>query len=325
MTSSTESQATTEPITGTEPATTTESTSVAADWCARSGTGRIGTVNGADIVEASGLVASRNQPGVYWTHNDGSDTRLFAVGEDGSDLGVFDVGAAGGIAARDIEDIALIDREGVSELLIADFGDNLRERESIQLIEVPEPDLSSPSEVVEAQAIDFVYPDGPHNAETLLVDADAGLFFIVTKDQDESTSAPQGLGPTLPAVIYEGPLDSAPGGEPIELVARGTIDLPALSDQATRSRAHPFALLGAAGVATGGDVAADGSLIALRTYETVWLWDRATGVSIPDALAGVPCEITAVFEQQGEAVAFAGDRLVTIGEGNNPPINVVAS
>ncbi|MEO1057557.1 MAG: hypothetical protein AAFY28_11640, partial [Actinomycetota bacterium] len=310
------------PTAETPPATAPSLSAV--EWCARTDTESVGDVVSTEIVEASGLVASRSHPGVFWTHNDGPDTRLFAIGEDGSDLAVFDAGAAGAGTALDIEDIALSYRDGAPELLIADIGDNRLERESIQFIRLPEPDPASPGQIEEVEVVEFVYPDGPHNAETLLVDDDAGLFFIITKDQEEATGAREGLGETLPAMIYEGPLGATAGAGPIELVARGMLDMPALSDEATQSPAHPFALLGAAGVATGGDLAADGSLIALRTYETVWLWDRPAGTSIPDALQGTPCEITAVFEPQGEAVAFAGDRLVTIGEGDNRPINVLA-
>ncbi len=322
-TSAASSPPTTASPASTAPTTIDTPPAAAAEWCARTDTESIGAIVNDEIVEASGLVASRSHPGVFWTHNDGPDTRVFAVGEDGSDLAVFDVGASG-LSARDIEDVAMIHRDGAAELLIADIGDNRLERESIQLLRLPEPDPASPEQIGEVQVHEFVYPDGPHNAETLLVDDDAGLFFIVTKDQEEASGPREGLGATLPAVVYEGPLDAPSGGEPTELVARATLDMPALSDGSTRSPAHPFALLNAAGVVTGGDTAGDGSLIALRTYETVWLWDRPPGTSIPEALQNTPCEVTAAFEPQGEAIAFAGERLVTVGEGDNPPINVLA-
>lgn len=268
-------------------------------------------------------MASRAYPGVYWVHNDGPDTRIFAVGEDGSDLGAIDLGLGGTVGATDIEDIALVDRDGVTELLLADIGDNGRERASIQLIRVAEPDPSS-LETADAEAVEFVYPDGPHNAETLLVDEAAGVFVIVTKEQDESGLAPDGLGTTLPALVFEGPLDATADGGPVELVARGTLDLPLLAESASRSPAHPAELLDAAGPATGGDVSVDGSLIALRTYQTVWLWDREPDQRVADALQAEPCEMTAVFEPQGEAVAFSGDRLVSVGEGLNPPLHLLA-
>src|ERR671913_266090 len=44
----------------------------------------VGRIKADSLVEASGLVASRRHPGVYWTHNDGSDGVLHAVRRDGS-------------------------------------------------------------------------------------------------------------------------------------------------------------------------------------------------------------------------------------------------
>ena len=67
---------------------------------------------------------------------------------------------------------------------------------------------------------------------------------------------------------------------------------------------------------------ADGALIAVRTYGSVWLFERGPGQSLAEALAGPPCEGGAAAETQGEAVGFlpsAGDgqvRYVTVSEGD---------
>ena len=48
-----------------------------------------GTVANVALNEASGLVASRTNPGVLWSHNDGGERPgVFALGLDGADLGV---------------------------------------------------------------------------------------------------------------------------------------------------------------------------------------------------------------------------------------------
>jgi hypothetical protein len=57
-------------------------------------------------------------------------------------------------------------------------------------------------------------------------------------------------------------------------------------------------------VVTGGDMSADGSVVAVRTYEVVYLWPRDAGQTVADALAGEPCEAPVAFEPQGEAVAL---------------------
>ena len=66
----------------------------------------IGRVNDRRIKEASGLVASRKNKGVLWTHNDSGDrARVFAIStEDGHVLHELSVRGAG---ARDWEDLAL--------------------------------------------------------------------------------------------------------------------------------------------------------------------------------------------------------------------------
>jgi hypothetical protein len=70
----------------------------------------------------------------------------------------------------------------------------------------------------------------------------------------------------------------------------------------------PMARVGtAAGTAhdlvTGGDVTPDGTVIALRTYRDLRLWDRDPGESVADALARPPACSVAVAEPQGEAVS----------------------
>jgi hypothetical protein len=77
-------------------------------------------------------------------------------------------------------------------------------------------------------------------------------------------------------------------------------------------------------IVTGGDVSADGSLVAVRTYTGVYLWDRAPGQAVPEALAAEPCAAPAALERQGESVAFLADGrgYVTVSEGEHPPLHV---
>src|SRR4051812_49706568 len=77
----------------------------------------IARISDRRISEASGIVASRRFQGVYWTHNDGDDNRLFAIRRDGSVIGCAKVDAN----LHDWEDIA-IDDDG--NLYIADTGNN---------------------------------------------------------------------------------------------------------------------------------------------------------------------------------------------------------
>jgi hypothetical protein len=244
-----------------------------------------------DIDEASGLVASRTQPGVFWLHNDsGDDARFFAVDAGGQRIGVFNVG--GGATAVDWEDMSSGPGPDPGEYLyFGDIGDNEEERPKITIYRVPEPDAAAARggevDLDSVDIIDLVYPDTAHNAETLLVDPQTGDLVIVAKGE--------------PTRVFIRPGPVAAGG-PYMLVEIAPIDFSPV-------------------IATGGDISPDGDLIAVRTYDEALLWLRPPGASIAEAFAGEPCPIPLADEPQGEAFAFAGDGsgYYTVGEGSDEP------
>jgi hypothetical protein len=293
----------------------------AAALCARPGTQRWGTVGSEDLVEASGLVASRTHPGVLWSHNDaGDDPGVFAIGSDGFDIGFHALDVDG---VTDLEDIALGRNGDIDVLYLADIGDNGATRDSVRVYRFAEPDPAIVAPITEFEVLEFVYPDRPHNAETLLVDDANRRLVIVTKEQaPDADGRPNRVGHTEPSFIFEGPLDGLLDGEgPIELTAVGSVDTPQLETLTVSDSPHPATALGFGGVPTGGDVSPSGALVALRTYEAVWLWPREPGQGVAEAFQNEPCQVTSVPEPQGEAVAFVDDGLVTLGEGVNPPLN----
>lgn len=294
----------------------------AGDLCARGTTRVEGRVASPLLDEASGLVASRTHDGVLWSHNDGAELPgLFAVGDDGADLGLHLL-EVGGVV--DVEDVALLAGPdgGVDHLLLADIGDNRRQRATIRLYRVAEPDPAAPAPLRQVEILEFAYPDGPHNAEVLLVDEAARSVVIVTKEQLEVDGVPRDLGPTAPSFVFEGPLDGH-GAGPVTLDLVGTIDMPELETRTVAATPHPTSILGNGGVPTGGDVSADGALVALRTYETVWVWPREPGRRVAEAFTGDPCQVLLAPESQGEAIAFDGDDLVSVSEGAGEPIHRV--
>lgn len=251
----------------------------------------VGNVANAQVTEASGLVASRKQSDVFWLHNDSGDSaRVFALKSDGTDLGVFNLTGA---SATDWEDIALGPgpTAGTDYLYLADIGDNNAQRAFVRVYRVAEPAAASggTQDVSGAEALEFEYPDGAHNAETLLSDPLNGDLIIVTKGLVSSgiyrAPAPHTVGRTT--LTYEG--DAS--GVMTQLV-------------------------------TGGDISPDGRYIALRTYGAVHLYLRSSGVSVADALKASPCEVPQAAEGQGEAVAFAADggAYFTVSEGSAQPI-----
>ena len=289
--------------------------------CERTGTEVAGRVATADLTEASGLAASRTHPGVLWSHNDGGRRPgVFAIGPDGIDLGFHDLP----VEAVDIEDMAIAGGVGGDVLYLADIGDNNEARPSISVFRFAEPDPASPGPIESFERFDFTYPDRLHNAEALLVDERNSHIVVVTKEQAANADGtPDATGATEVSFVFEGALEPTPPTAPTTLTEVGVVDTLRLEQLATSNGIHPATIFGFGGVVTGGDVAADGSLVALRTYETVWVWERRAEQSVAGSLVSdaQPCEVTTISEVQGEAVAFDGDELVTIAEGEQPPIN----
>ena len=79
---------------------------------------RVGSLAHKPIAEASGIVASRRYPGIFWVHNDsGNDATIYAVKSDGALVAEFPVEAPN----IDWEDIAIDDS---GHLFLGDIGNN---------------------------------------------------------------------------------------------------------------------------------------------------------------------------------------------------------
>lgn len=234
----------------------------------------------ADLPEASGLAASVRAPGRFWSHNDSSDPVLFALDANGSVTGKVTVSGA---TVEDWEAVAVGACPAGTCLYIADIGDNDGNRNRVTIYRANEPDASGST--VAATAIHAKYPDGAHDAETLLV-GPRGQLHIVTK------------GETGPAAIYR---------FPAELKAGGTVTLERVG-QPRRDNAESDRI-------TDGAVSADGESVVLRTKQALVFY-RAS-----DFFAGTWREerrqsLEALDEPQGEGLAFgAGGVLFAAGEG----------
>ena len=242
-----------------------------------------GTVTHPALLEASGLTASTLTPGVLWTHNDSGDTaRLFALRGNASLAAEVPVDGA---SAHDWEAIAAGPFEGAPALYVGDIGDNPKSRANVTIYVVREPSIDPPpASVAVAKRVDLTYEDGPHDAEALLVDPVDGAIVIATKDLSGKSK------------IY---------------VADTTRSVLVL---ATTLEGLPWV--------TDGSVSKDGRFVALRTYGTAFVWTRAPGTSLVDALEGTRCELALEGEPQGEAIALANDgsAYFTLSEKANQPL-----
>jgi hypothetical protein len=132
----------------------------------------------SQINESSGLGTSSFGDGIVYTHNDSGDTaRFFAVNSSGATVAVYTLKGA---TAHDWEDMETgTDASGKPVLYFGDIGDNSAKRTEIDVYQVPEP--RGPSANVPWVRYRFTYPDGPHNAETLMVDPRSHRIFIASK------------------------------------------------------------------------------------------------------------------------------------------------
>lgn len=281
----------------------------------------------SDLVEASGLVASRTHLGVHWSHNDsGNRGGVHAFDRSGSDLGFF---AFTDDQTVDPEDLALAPSADGSgdDLFLADIGDNGGVRDTVTVLRFPEPDPSQAAPITDVVTASYRYPDRPHDAEALVVDAANGELVIITKEIRPDPDAPEGseLRVLAPARVFVGPLPGTPGAsETVTLTDAGELDVVGLVTRSETTRSHPLALIGVAGAVTAADLVGNDQLLAVRTYGTVWLWDVAPGRTAAEVLVSdAPCEAMTATDLQGEAVALLddGSALLTIGEGKRPMLH----
>jgi hypothetical protein len=123
------------------------------------------------VPESSGLVVSRQFPGVLWTHNDGKDRRLFAINRAGEMLAEFEVR---GVFIWDWEDLALDD---ANRLYVADTGNNalIRPTLSVHRVHEPDPAQSGAGLTVERSWV-LRFPGKGFDAEALVIWQDHGYL-----------------------------------------------------------------------------------------------------------------------------------------------------
>jgi len=258
----------------------------------------LGHLKAREINESSGLVASRTR-GIYWTHNDSGDGPfIYAIDDKGALRGVWRVAGAG---ARDWEDIAAgpgPDRQQ-RYLYVGDIGDNDSKRSEIVVYRFPEPlPVTNPSKsnaplTERAEAIRLRYPDGSHDAETLLVHPFTGDIYIITKIL---------LGK---AVVYKAspPFSAAT----TVLVHKAELNVPSL--------------LG--GLVTGGDISPDGRRVALCDYLSGYELLLPEGDSTFDDVWNQPfTKIDLGKQRQREGIAYRQDgrALLCTSEGVGAPL-----
>lgn len=232
--------------------------------------------------ESSGVAASRKTRGA-WTHNDSGQPELVSLDERGA---VVNRVRVSGAKVDDWEAIASGPCPAGACLYLADIGDNNAKRKRITIYRLAEPEPASGTAAVE-DVFHASYPDGAHDAETLLV-TPKGEIAIVTK------------GDTGPVAIYRFPANAKPGAD---------VKLERIGDAQNRGKASADARV------TDGAVSPDGQWIVLRTKDLLLVYAASELMSGQWRERG-RIDLHALGEPQGEGVTFAGSSLLYLtGEG----------
>jgi hypothetical protein len=242
----------------------------------------------AQLPEASGVTVSRRVPGRLWTHNDSGQPVLFMLDARGGVTGRIQLSGA---TVDDWEAISAGACPTGSCLYVGDIGDNNATRDLITVYRLTEPGDTPSGAAASTAAVDVFharYPDGAHDAETLLVTPDAGLY-IVTK------------GSTGPVAIYRFPGDPRPDGRTVQLqrIGQPRSSGPVRGDEQI----------------TDGAVSSDGARVVLRTHEALYFYRTAQLLAGNWSGAEI-VNLKPVGEAQGEGVAFgANNEIYLVGEG----------
>ena len=258
-----------------------------------------GHIANEKVVESSGLAASRRHDNLFWNHNDsGDDPLLYLHDAKGKDRGTLRLKGAD---SEDWEDIAIGPcEEGTDEacVYVGDFGDNDAERDSVTLYKFPEPDPpEDPAEteaITDWERIDYVYEQGPRNAETLLVHPTSAKIYVVEKAGADHSA------------VYRVP------NRPTE-------------DEEKR-RANKIAEMktssGLGRLVTGGDIAPDGRELSVRTYVKVYTYCLPEDAPFEEIFEVEPVVSHPRFTLQSEALAYGpdGEVLWFTSEGKSAPL-----
>ncbi len=233
-----------------------------------------------DIDESSGIVMSRQYPGIFWTHNDSGDLpRLFAVRANGQLVAQVRIKGAKNI---DWEDIANDDQ---GRLYICDIGNNMNRRRELTIYVIKEPNPFTKTSALVTKQTNYRYPDQQRfpDLEKFNFDAEAcfwgsGSLYILTKHRSDPHTQ-----------LYR-----------LNLFSRESPQTPTL-----------IAEYDIGGMVTGADLSPDGRRLAVLTYKKIHLFDKPNDHD--NYLAGRHKEINIKFGQ-AEGICFDGQTLMITNE-----------
>jgi hypothetical protein len=259
-----------------------------------------------ELVENSAAAMSRRQPGVLFTINDsGNEPLLFAIDTLGASRGIWRIVNASNVDWESASVGPCRAPAGDACVYVGDTGDNNAAHASRVIYRVREPDATGRRATLSADALRYVYADGPHDVEAMYV-APNGDILLITKRPLAARAAI--LRPALMYVLPESSwarrervtaqlVDSVP-------IVPGSAPLRAITDAA---------------------LSPDGRHLAVRTYAQIYVFSTDSGTGRVDhRVAPRVCNIIPLNEMQGEGVTWADNagRLAFTSEGQGAPLHL---
>ena len=239
-----------------------------------------GALESAALNEVSGLAASIKNKGALWVHNDsGGEPKVYLIDTLGKTLGSY---LLAGAKNRDWEDIAVGPgpKEGETYVYVGEIGDNDAKypvKRVYRFVEPTHTEVNAVDTIQQVDQIQFVYPDGRRDAETLLLDPLTKDLYIISK-RDQFSHIYQ--------MAY--PQDTSQTNT-LEMVGHLSQEVQSILNQPT-----------------GGDIASDGREVLIKSYVQVYYWQRENAqTSIAQLLQTAPEILVYSPDPQGEAIGFA--------------------
>lgn len=243
----------------------------------------LGLIDDERLEEVSGLVASRNNPGMVWVHNDsGNPAEIYLLDNQAQLRAIYTLGEE----QRDWEDIAIGPgpEDGVIYLYVGDIGDNFTLYSEDRILRFPEPTFPPNQSVYtdtiyQIDTIMFNYPDEQWDAETLLLDPITKNLYLLSKEMSFTR---------VYCLPYPHRTDTV-------ITAEHLLTL-------------PFEGANLLDRLVAGDISANGQELLLKTYQHVFYRAR-TNPTLPFAkwLALPPDTLPYTTEPQGEAIGWSPD------------------
>jgi len=247
----------------------------------------MGTIKESEI---SGIATSQRSKNLFWGLEDSDNgSRLYLYASRNAQL--LSTYLLKNIKNDDWEELkSLSDNMGKHYLIIGETGNNIEAPKNFQLFVIEEPRIMHSPKIItltpRVTTFSFQYPDSPRNCEAFIIDPITHAVYIFSKELYETR-------------VYFSDKFSLNKNRKDTLQFIGAL---------------PLAMIVAA------DISADGNKILLKSYNTIYYWEKESGASLRKTLFEAPQILPYTpIEPEGESICWHGRNYLTLSE-KNPAI-----